>query len=101
MDELEMLIEYMWEELHDCEKYTKEAMRYKDEKPHMAEAFEQSAREEYSHFERMHTLGVKCLNSHRDKDGNIPEMMHIIWEWEMDKVLKKAMHVKSALGMLR
>lgn len=101
MDELEKLIEYMWEELHDCEKYTKEAMLYKEENPHKADTYNQNAKEEYTHFERLHSLGIKCLNNHRDKDGNIPNDIHTIWEWEVGKLMDKAMHVKGALSMVR
>lgn len=101
MDELKMLIEDMWEELHDCDKYAKRAFKYKDKNKAMSEAFAQTAREEYTHFERLHEMAIKCINSMRDEHGDIPAYVHTVWDWECEKLLDRAVHVKHTMSMAR
>lgn len=101
MDELKSLIEDMWEELHDCEKYTKKAFKCKEYNKAKADMYMQNAREEYTHFERLHDQAIKCLNHMRDEHGNVPKDIHTIWEWESDKLLDKAAHAKNAIALMR
>ena len=101
MEEIKQLIEDMWEELHDCEKYTKSAFKCKDKNKTKADMFMQNAREEYTHFERLHEQAIKYLNHMRDANGNLPDDIHTIWDWEADKLLDRAAYVKNMMTTLR
>lgn len=101
METLKMLIEYIWDELDDAMKYAKKALHFKHENKALSDMFMQNSKEEMMHFERLHDQAVKCLNSHRDDHGHVPEKIHVVWEWERDKFINRAADVKRIQDMAK
>lgn len=102
MKEIKMLVEYIEEELHDSEKYAKQAVHYKEENRAMSEMFLQLSKEEMSHMERLHDHAVKCIAKAKEMhDGEAPKAMQVVWDWEHKKMIDTAARIKTMWDMAR
>lgn len=101
MKEIKMLVEYMWEELNDAEKYAKKAMHYKTENRSLSEMFLQNSKEEMTHMERLHDHAVKCIAKYKEEHGPAPEAMQFVWDWEHEKLIDRASKIKHMQEMAR
>lgn len=99
MEEFEMLINYIWEELDDADKYARKAVHYKEINSGLSEMFLQLSKEEINHMERLRDHAVKCL----EKYSNIEEVKEeqTIWKWEHRRIADCAIEIKRIQNMAK
>lgn len=96
MKELKKLIGDMWDEVNGAKHYAHKAVECKEHDPTHAGKYAEMANQELSHVDNLHRMAMDHMATHPEH-----EMMHIIWEWEWDRILDAMAEVKGMLGMAR
>lgn len=92
------LVEQITEELEDAEKYAECAMKRKEDHPELAELYHSLAEEELTHAHRLHSQVVHIIQTSTEKP---PEVMHVIWDWEHEKIVKWEREIRLLMGMFK
>ena len=101
MEIIKCLAEYIEEELEDAEKYAKAALHHKDTDRELRQTFEDLARQELSHSDKLHAQAVRLINAKKSSGVTVPASMEIVWKWEHEKMIEKTAHVHRLLDMLK
>lgn len=101
MEIIKCLAEYIEEELHDAEKYAKAALHQKGTDRDLCQTFEDLARQELSHSDKLHAQAVRLINAKKAAGVTAPASMEIIYNWEHGKMIDKTAHVHRLLDMLK
>lgn len=101
MEIIKCLAEYIEEELEDAEKYAKAALHHKDTDRELRQTFEDLARQELSHSDKLHAQAVRLINAKKAAGITAPASMEAIWSWEHGKMIDKTAHVHRLLDMLK
>lgn len=101
MEIIKCLAEYIEEELEDAEKYAKAAKHHKGTDRELSQTFEDLARQELSHSDKLHAQAVRLINAKKTAGATVPASMEIIWSWEHGKMIEKTAHVHRLLDMLK
>lgn len=100
MKEIKHLAEEIGEELNDAEKYAREAARLSDSCPADAAVYADLSRQELGHADKLHEMATRRIEKKRESGAEVPPGMQAIWDWEHEKMLDRAAHVKSLLSMM-
>lgn len=98
MREIKELVEFMTEELDASEKYVMAALKHKDEMRNLHELYMTLSKEEMNHMERLHSQAIKCIERKKE-NGEQPAAMLSIWEWEHERLMKRAAKIKHMQDM--
>ena len=101
MKEIKKLVEYIHEELEDAEKYAKCAAKYKDEDREMANVYYTLANEELGHMDKLHTQAIRIIKAHKAAGHEAPAAMQAVWDWEHEKMIEHAAHIRHLLDTAR
>lgn len=100
MKEIEWLAESMEEEINDADKYAVKAHHYKLDDPELSRTCAELARQELEHSNMLHNQAERLIKNHRKEHGEPPAAMKAIWDWEHEKIVKRANGVRAMLSEL-
>lgn len=98
---IKCLAEKIEEELNDAQSYADMAQRWKEEQPETADLFLELSQEEMGHMEKLHSEAVRLIEEHREKHGEPPEGMMMLYDYLHNKHIEKAKMIKVMQGMYR
>lgn len=98
---IKCLAEKIEEELNDAQSYADMAQRWKEEQPETADLFLELSQEEMGHMEKLHNEAVRLIEEHREKHGEPPEGMMMLYDYLHNKHIEKAKMIKVMQGMYR
>ena len=101
MLEIKNLVKQMDEELHDAKKYAEYALKYKEERPALANAYYVLSTEEMKHMDILHAEAVKMIDEYKAKHGEPPAGMLAIWEYKHEERMEEAEEVKRLQRMFK
>ena len=76
-------------------------MRWKDEQPETADPFYQLSLEEMGHMERLHKEVVRLIEEYRQKRGEPPKEMMVLYDYLHEMHISKATRIKVTQGMYK
>lgn len=97
-DRMKKLVEDMWDELDGAKHYAEQAMAHKGMNSAGASMYAEMARQELAHFENLHKMAVQELSAHTGEDHKAVSM---IWDWEHDKMMRRAAKIRAMLDMAK
>lgn len=89
------------EELEGAEHYAKEASRHKEDDRALSDAYASMASQELGHVDALHSQAVRIIQDYRAKNGEPPEAMLMVWNWEHDAMVSHTAKVKALLEMAK
>ena len=89
------------EELNDAQSYAELAERWKEEEPETADLFLELSQEEMGHMEKLHEEAVRIIDEYREKHGEPPEGIKMLYDYLHGKHIEKAKMVKVMQGMYK
>ena len=98
---IKCLSEKIEDELKDASEYVELAMKWRDEYPNVAELFYELSGEEMGHMEKLHGAVQDLIEEHREKHGEPPKEMLVLYEFLHEKHKAKATEIKVKQGMYR
>ena len=93
------LVCYMKDEIADVKKYSIEALKYKVNRPELAQVFHEAAKNEMEHFNRFHEQAMKLVKEAEEGDKPIPRGMQEKYECLHEQLIEKQMEAKQFLDM--
>ena len=93
------LAEKIQEEVKDANAYIDLAMEWKEAEPEAADMFYQLSTEEIGHADKLHGVAVSLIKKYREKNGEPPQGMLMLWDYLHEKHMQDAMAVKVKQGM--
>lgn len=101
MKEIKLLVEHMEEEIEDAKEYAEEAMHYKAKNASLSTTFAELSAQELKHMEMLHTRAEEIITAYRKEHGEPPADMIAIYNYEHDKIIRKATEVRTMLEMIK
>lgn len=98
---IQLLCDYIDEEIDDAIKYAKLAIEYKDEWPVMAESIYKISEEEMKHMSILHNDVMTLIADYRKKNGEPPEVMAKLYEIMHRKQIEHAAEAKAYQSMYK
>lgn len=96
---IEILSDYIDEEISDSEKYARRALELKTDFPETAKVFYTLSLEEMEHMNKLHEAVVNLINKYRDEKGEPPKEMLAIYEYLHKKQIDRVAEVKMLQTM--
>ena len=98
---IKCLSEKIEDELKDASAYIDLAMRWKNEHPDTAELFYKLSIEEMGHMEQLHQAVQDIITEYRQKNGEPPKDMMVLYDYLHEKHIATATEIKVKQGMFR
>ena len=98
---IKCLSEKIEEELHDASEYVELAMKWKEEYPEVAELFYTLSGEEMGHMEKLHGAVQDLIEEYREKNGEPPKEMLVLYDFMHEKHKARATEIKVKQGMYK
>lgn len=98
---IEMLADYIEEEIGDADKYARKALEYKADYPEMARMFYTLSNEEMEHANKLHNSAVILIEDYRDNHGEPPAEMMAVYEYLHKKQIDRMAAVKLLQSMFK
>ena len=89
------------EEVEDAEKYAKNALKYKDERPSLSRLFYTLSQEEMDHMNRLHEQVVEIIKEYRDEKGEPPVSMMAVYNYLHEHQIEESAEVKKYQDMYK
>lgn len=96
--ELSKMIE---EEISDSCKYIKCALKYKTERPDLAQVFYTLSLEELKHMEMLHKSVVNIIEEYRHTNGEPPAEMLAVYDFLHEQQIERVAEVKIYQSMYK
>ena len=91
---IKCLSEHIEEELQDADAYIELAINWKHEDPEAAELFYELSTEEMGHMDRLHKQVTDEIQSYRNRKGEPPAEMMVLYNYMHEKQIAEAMKIK-------
>lgn len=91
------VVDMIKDELEGAENYAIYSMKWKQQYPKLAQRLNELAGVEMQHVRALHTEVERLISDYRNEHGEPPEGMMAVWEYEHEKLIKKAAEVKSMI----
>ena len=98
---IKTMSEMVIDEVDGAEKYAKEALMLKDERPEIAKMFYNLANEELGHVNTLHIAVTGLINEYRAEHGDPPEGMLAVYDYLHEKQIEEVAEVNAMLGQFR
>ena len=98
---IKCLSELIEEELEDSNHYADLAMKWKSEEPDTAELFYTLSLEEMGHVEKLHDEVADLISEYREKHGEPPKEMMVLYDYLHQKHIGRATEIKIKQGMFK
>ena len=85
MKVIKKLSEMIEDEIGDVKKYSKYALKYRDEYPQLASDLHTLSLEEAKHLKLLHSDVEKLIKDYREKKGEPPAAMLAVYEYLHDR----------------
>ena len=96
---IEILSDYIDEEISESEKYARRALELKTDFPETAKVFYTLSLEEMEHMNKLHEAVVNLINKYRDEKGEPPKEMLAVYEYLHKKQIDRVAEVKMLQTM--
>ena len=96
---IEILSEFIDEEIDGAGEYEKLAIEYKKDMPDLANAFNTMSHEEMGHVNLLHNCVTRIIENYRKENGDPPEAMLAVYDYLHKKQIDKAAKVKTMQRM--
>ena len=101
MNIIKCLSEKIEDELKDASDYIDLAMKWKNEHPDVADLFYKLSTEEMGHMEQLHQAVQDIITEYRQKSGEPPKDMMVLYDYLHEKHIATATEIKVKQGMFR
>lgn len=101
MKEIKCLYTNIRDEMEDAEKYASLALKYKDGDRELADTFESLSKQEATHAEALHAEAVRLIKDYRSRNGEPPESMKAVYDWEHERMIGDMADVKRLHELYR
>lgn len=101
MQIIKCLSELIEEELHDADHYIDLAMKWKSEEPDTADLFYELSTEEMGHVDKLHEEVKELIEEYRNKHGEPPKEMMVLYEYLHEKHIADAMNIRVKQGIYK
>ena len=98
---IKCIAEKIKEEIHDAEAYADMAIAWKEEQPEAAEVFIELSAEEMGHMEKLHELVTDLIDDYKEKHGEPPEGMMVLYDYMHEQNKENSMLVKVKQAMYK
>lgn len=98
---IQLLSDYIEDEIDDATKYAKLALECKDEYPALATAVYKISDEEIKHMMTLHEMVVSIINDFRKKNGEPPESMLMLYDILHGKQIEHMAKAKAYQSMYK
>lgn len=98
---IEKLCDLIDEELGDAEKYAKLALKYREERPAVAEMFHDLSTDEMRHMNMLHGKIVAVIDEYRKQKGEPPAEMTVLYDYLHNKQIERAHAVRACQSAFR
>ena len=98
---IKCLAEKIEEELNDAQSYAEMAQRWKEDEPETADLFLELSEEEMGHMDKLHSEVVRLIDEYREKYGEPPEGMKMLYDYLHGKHMERAKMIKVMQSMYR
>ena len=98
---IEKLSDMIEEEISDAERYAKCALKYKEERPSLAQTFYSLATDEMKHSNMLHDEVVKIINEYKATGAEVPAEMQSVYDYLHRKQIEKATNTKIIMESYR
>lgn len=95
------MVDEIMEEYDGAEKYAKKAVRFQTDRPALSRKYLNMAKQELEHGDNLHAEIVAVIQEYRAKNGQPPEAMMMVYEWEHKKMIDHVARVKALLAMVK
>lgn len=97
MNILGCLLDQIYDEIGGTEEYGLFALKYKDSDRTLADMYNDLSKQEYTHFQLLHSQFIKRFSSL----GELPEEMQQVYDWQMEKIAKDSAKAKAISDMYK
>ena len=101
MNILKCLSEKIEDELTDASDYVDMAMKWKADHPDTAELFYSLSIDEMGHMEQLHQAVQDIITEYRQKNGEPPKDMMVLYDYLHEKHIATATQIKVKQGMFK
>ena len=95
------LIEEMDDELKGAGDYADRALLYKNTDKVLADMYYNMSLQEMNHHNELHNAVVRMITKYRETNGEPPEAMKAVYDWEHKKDIARAKDVKAAQALYK
>lgn len=95
------MIDEIMEEYKGAEAYAKKAVQFQTERPALSRKYLNMAKQELEHGDNLHGEIVVIIQEYRAKNGQPPEAMMKVYDWEHKKMIDHVARVKALLAMVK
>jgi hypothetical protein len=101
MQEIKILVDQIYEEFEDAEKYFARAKSYKEKNSTIANTYLELSIAELNHIDKLHSIVILLINNVKDLKKSIPIGMNEIWQWEHEKIVEKVEELRFKISKFK
>lgn len=96
---IKCIIEYLNDEIDGADEYIKKAVEVKEDYPSLAKTLFEMSNEELRHVDLLHNEVAKLISEYRRENGEPPEAMLAVYNYEHEKEIDHVAKIKALQSM--